>query len=192
MAVAALPANQQTSFLQLHLQDAASRFFQSLPLATRQSLELSITALRDRFSNPQLQEVHVLKLEIVKFDSKTDRPENFLVTLQTKTKFDSKTDRPENFLVTLQTKTKAYPDPDPLAAAPIDPHAADAAVEQTPFDQDTARGAEIIRSAHEARSVRIRRQFIINMPGWLRAKLLEEPETTTVEDLICAKTIVNS
>ena len=139
-------------------------FFQTLPLATRQNLELSITALRDRFSNPQLQELHVLKLQNMKFDSKTDTPENFLVTLQTKA-------------------TKAYLEPDPPAVAPIDPHAADAAVERTRFDQDTARRAEIIRSAQEARSVQIRRQFIKNMPGWLSAKFLEQPEKTTVEGL---------
>ena len=78
---------------------------------------------------------------------------------------------------------KASPDPDPPAVAPVDPHAADDAVEQTRFDQDTARRAEIIRSAQEARSVQIRRQFIKHMPGWLRAKLLEQPENTTVEDL---------
>ena len=98
-------------------------------------------------------------------------------------KFDSKTDTPEIFLVTLQTKaTKAYPDPDPPAVAPVDAHAADAVVERTGFDQETARRAEIIRSAQEARSVQIRRQFIKNMPGWLRAKLLEQPEITSVED----------
>ena len=68
LAVAALPANQQANFSQLHLRDAALRFFQTLPLATRPNLELSITALRDWFSNPQLQELHVLKHEIVKFD----------------------------------------------------------------------------------------------------------------------------
>ena len=133
-------------------------------MATRQNLELSITALWDRFCNPQLQELHVLKLENMKFHSKIDTPENFLVMLQRKA-------------------AKAYPDPDPPAVAPIDPRAADAAVEQTRFDQDTARRAEIIRSAQEARSVQIRRQFIKNMPGWLRAKLLEQPESTTVEDL---------
>ena len=133
-------------------------------MATRRNLELPITAPRDRFCNPQLQELHVLKLENMRFDSKTDTPENFLVTLQTKA-------------------TKAYPDPDPPAVAPIDPHAADAAVEQTRFDQDTARRAEMIRSAQEARSVQIRRQFIEKMPGWLRAKLLEQPEKTTVENL---------
>ena len=166
MAVAALPANQQANFLQLHLRNAALRFFQTLPLATRQNLELSITALRDRFCNPQLQELHVLKLENMKrsVDSKTDTPENFLVTLQTKA-------------------TKAYPDPDPPAVAPIDAHAADSVVERTRFDQETARRAEIIGSAQEARSVQIRRQFIKNMPGWLRAKLLEQPENTSVEDL---------
>ena len=161
LAVAALPANQQANFLQLHLRDAALRFFQTLPVATRQNLEFSITTLRDRFCNPQL---HVLKLENMKFDSKTDTPENFLVTLQTKA-------------------TKAYPDPDPPAVGPIDAHAADAVVERTRFDQETARRAEIIRSAQEARSVQIRRQFIKNMPRWLRAKLLEQPENTTVEDL---------
>ena len=100
-------------------------------------------------------------------------------------KFDSKTDKPEKFLVTLQTKAaKAYPDPDPPAVAPIDPHAEDAAVEQTRFDQDTARRAEIRRSAQEARSVQIRRQFIKIMPDWLRSKLPEQPENTTVEDLV--------
>ena len=81
-------------------------------------------------------------------------------------KFVSKTDTPENFLVTLQTKaTEAHPDPDHPAVAPIHPHAADAAVEQTRFDQDKARRAYIIRSAQEARSVQIRRQFIKIMSG---------------------------
>ena len=77
LVVAALPANQQANFLQLHLRDAAFRFFQTLPLATRQKLELPITALRDRFCNPQLQELRVLKLKNMKFDSKTDTPAFF-------------------------------------------------------------------------------------------------------------------
>ena len=122
----------------MHLRDAALRFVQTLLLATRQSLELSIKALRDRFCNPQLQKLHVLKLEIMKFDSKTDMPESFLVTLQTKA-------------------TKAYPHPGPPLVAPIDPHSADAAVEQTRFDPDPTRRAELIRSAQEARSVQTRR-----------------------------------
>ena len=87
LAVASLPVNQQANFLQLHLRDAALRFFQTMPMATRQSLQLSITALQDRFCNPQLQEIHVVKLENMKFDSKTDTPENFLATLQKQRKF---------------------------------------------------------------------------------------------------------
>ena len=101
------------------------------------------------------------------------------------TKIDWKTDSLESFLVTLKTKTtKEYPDPDPPAIAPIDPHAADAAVEQTRFEQDTARRAKTLRSAQEARSVQIRRQFIKKRPGWLRAMLLEQPEKTTVGDFL--------
>ena len=164
LAVAGIANAQQANFLQLHLRDAALRFFQTLPDATRADLDLSLTALRDRFCNPHLQELHVLNLENLKFDSKTDTPENFLVTLQTKA-------------------LKAYPDPTLVPIAPIDGAAPDAAVEQTRFDQETARNAEQLRSAQEARSIQIRRQFIKNMPGWLRAKLLEQPETTSVEDL---------
>ena len=40
-----------------------------------------------------------------------------------------------------------------------------------------------MRSAQEARSFRIRRQFIKIMPGWLRAKFLEHPDETTLEKL---------
>ena len=148
----------------IHLRDAGLRFFQTLPDATRAYRDLSLTALRDRFCNPQSQELHVLTLENLKFDSKTDSPKNFLVTLQTKA-------------------LKAYPDPNLVPVAPIDRAAADAAAEQTRFDQDTACNAEQLRSAQEARSTQIRRQFLKNMPGWLRAKLLEQPETTSVEDL---------
>ena len=129
-------------------------FFQTLLLAIGQNLELSITTPRDLFCHPQLQALHVFNFESMKFDSKTDTLEIFLVTLQTKA-------------------MKAYPDPDPPAVAPIDAHAADAAAEQTRFDQDTARRAAIIRSVQEARSLQIRRQIIENMPGWPRAKLLD-------------------
>ena len=130
------------NFLQLHLRDAALRFFQTLPDATRSDLDLFLTTLRDRFYNPHLQELHVLTLEILKFDSKTDTPETFSVTLQTKA-------------------LKAYhPDPNLVPVAPIDGAAADAAVEQTCFDQETARNAEQLRSAQEALSKQIRRKFI--------------------------------
>ena len=69
LAVAGIANAQQANFLQLHLRDAALRFFQTLPDATRADLDLSLTALRDRFCNPHLQELHVLTLENLKFDS---------------------------------------------------------------------------------------------------------------------------
>ena len=99
-------------------------------------------------------------------------------------KFDSKTDTPENFLVTLQTKaSKVYADPDPPVVAPIDPHAADAAVEQTRFDQDTARRAESKRSAQEARSVQIRVNLSkICLDGYVQS-CSSSRKKTLVEDL---------
>ena len=81
----------------------------------------------------------------------------------------------------MRTKTKkSYPDLNPLADAPIDPHAADAAFEQARFDQDTARRAETKRSAEEAQLVQLRSQFIKIIRGWLRKKFIEQPKNTTV------------
>ena len=78
---------------------------------------------------------------------------------------------------------KAYPDPNPPAVAPIDAAAPEATVEQKRFYQETAHSAKIIRSDRENRALQIRRQFIKNIPGWLRAKLLEQLENTAVDDL---------
>ena len=99
--------------------------------ARLQNVELSISTLLDRFCNPQLYDLHVLVLENINFDCKTDISGHFLVTLQTKA-------------------MKAYPDPNPPAVAPIDACAAARAAEQARFDQDTTRPAEIIRCAQEA------------------------------------------
>ena len=68
IGVAAISNNQQSNFLQLHLRDAALRYFQTLPEANKNDLELSLTALRDHFANQDPQEVHVLKLEQLRFD----------------------------------------------------------------------------------------------------------------------------
>ena len=102
IGVAAIDAGQQANFLSLHLKDAALRYFQTLDAATRADLDLSLTALRNHFCNPQLQELHVIKLESIKFDTKTDTPENFLVTLQ-------------------NMALRAYPDPTPAVVPPADP-----------------------------------------------------------------------
>ena len=123
-----------------------------MPQAKRDDSKLSVTALRDRFCNPQLQVLNVVKLDNLKCDSKIDNPENFLVTLQAKA-------------------MKAYPDPTLPAVAPVDAYAANAAAEQTRFDQDPAGCAELIRSAQEAPSIQIREQFIKKL-AWMATWLV--------------------
>ena len=156
IGVAAVAGAQQANFLQLHLRDAALRYFQTLPEATCNDLALSLTALRNHFCNPQLQELHVIKLENVRFDPKTDSPENFLVSLQNMT-------------------LKAYPDPIPEAYPP--------GADQVAQDAVDARNDENLRFAQQERQNQTKRFFKKCMPSWLRAKLLEQPDNTTVEDL---------
>ena len=143
------------------------RFFQTLPAATRADVNLSLTALRDHFCHQDLQEVLVLKLEQLRFDNKTDTPENFLVNLQTKAQ-------------------RAYPTPDlpPVAtlALPGDGGAGDAA-EQTRFDGETAARATRLQAAEDNKNEQVKRIFIKAMPGWLRSKIMEQPPATPVEDL---------
>ena len=107
VGVAGIANAQQANFLQLHLRDSALRFYQTLPALTRADVPLSLAALRDHFCNPQLQEVHVLKLEQSKFDIKRDSPENFLVNLTKKAQ-------------------RIYPTPDLPAVAPLDAERLDA------------------------------------------------------------------
>ena len=153
--VAAIPNNQQSNVLQLHLRDAALRYFQTLPEATRNDLKLSLTALRDHFANQDLQEVHVLKLEQLRFDPKTDSPEKFLVNLQTKAQ-------------------RAYPTANrPGVAAlalPGDGRAGDRA-EHACFGGETAARAARLKAA-EDKNEQVKQIFIKVMPGWLRSKLM--------------------
>ena len=167
IGVAGVAAAQQANFLQLHLRDAALRYFQTLPAPTRADVDLSLTALRDHFCNQDLQEVHVLKLEQLRFDSKKDTPENFLVNLQTKAQ-------------------RAYPTPVLPAvralALPGDAGPLDAA-EQTRFDGETAARAARLQAAEANKNEQVKRIFIKAMPGWLRSKLMEQIPATPVEDL---------
>ena len=77
-------ARNQPRFLQLHLLDQALQFFRTLPQATRDNFDLSITALRNHYCNPNLREQHKLQLQNLKFDHKTGIPKNFLVQVQIK------------------------------------------------------------------------------------------------------------
>ena len=60
-----------------------------------------------------------------------------------------------------------YPHPDTPVAAGIDEHAAGGAIEQTRFDQDTARRRVMICSTEEARSVNILSLYDMKEHVWL-------------------------
>ncbi|XP_063727164.1 uncharacterized protein LOC134854735 [Symsagittifera roscoffensis] len=166
VGVAGIANAQQANFLQLHLRDSALRFYQTLPALTRADVPLSLAALRDHFCNPQLQEVHVLKLEQSKFDIKRDSPENYLVNLTKKAQ-------------------RAYPTPDLPAVAPIDGALADAAAaaDTARFHRETAQRQERLDAENDHRNNQIKRLFIKGMPNWLRSKMMEQPAATTVQEL---------
>ena len=78
-----MAAAQQANFLQLHLKGDALRYFLTIPEATRLVYADSITALRNRFTQDDLREIRIIKLENQKFNPKTDTVKNFLVKLRT-------------------------------------------------------------------------------------------------------------
>ena len=166
IGVAGIAAGQEANFLQLHLRDAALRYFQTLPAATRGDVDLSLTALRNHFCNQDLQEIHALKLEQLRFDSKTDTPENFLVNLQTKAQ--------------QAYQTPALP-PVAVLALPGDGGAGDRA-EHTRFDGETAARAARLQAAEDHKDEQVKRMFIKAMPDWLWSKIMEQPPATPVED----------
>ena len=89
-------------------------------------------------------------------------------------RFNPKTDTPENFLVNLTKKAqRAYPTPDLPAVTPIDPAiiGAPAAAEAARFHRETAQRQERIDAVHDNRNEQTTRMFIKGMPGWLRSKL---------------------
>ena len=83
IGVAAIAAAQQAKFLQLHLKGDALRYFLTLPEATRLVFEDSTTTLRNRFTQDDLREIRIIKLENQKFNPKTDTVKNFLAKLRT-------------------------------------------------------------------------------------------------------------
>ena len=77
--VANINADRRVDYLKLQLQDAALQFFHTLDDRTKNDLELTLTALKDHFCNPNLKEIHHINLEELKFNNKTDSPEEFVV-----------------------------------------------------------------------------------------------------------------
>ena len=67
---------QQENFLQLRLKRDALRYLLTLPEATRLVFEDSMTALRNRFTQDDLREIRIIKLENQKFNPKTDTVKN--------------------------------------------------------------------------------------------------------------------
>ena len=92
---------QRVGFLKLHLKDSALQFFQTLDQNTRADLKITITALKNHFCNPNLKEIHHINLENLKFNHKTESPEEFLVKLP-------------------YLALKAYPTPVDQPVAPVD------------------------------------------------------------------------
>ena len=70
---------------------------------------------------------------------------------------------------------RAYPDPIPEAY----PNGAN----QAAIDAVDARNAQALLFAQQEREHQIKRFFKKCMPSWLRAKLLEQPDNTAIEDL---------
>ena len=56
--VANISADSLVDYLKLQLQDAALQVFHTLNDETRIDLELTLTALKDHFCNPNLKEIH--------------------------------------------------------------------------------------------------------------------------------------
>ena len=159
IGVAAIAAAQQANFLQLHLKGDALRYFLTLPEATRLIFADSITALRNIFTQDNLREIRIIKLENQKFNPKTDTVKNFLVKLRTEAK-------------------KAYPAPEIVVepAGAGDPEA-------RRFERETAARDSAIQMSENRKNEQIKRLFIKSMPKWLEPKLLERPDTDSIEQL---------
>ena len=162
--VTGIAAAQRIGFLKLHLKDSALQFFHTLDENTRTDLEQSITALKNHFRNPNLKEIHHINLENMKFNYKTESPEEFLVKLQ-------------------NLALKAYPTPVDLPVAPVDGAVAN---DQDRFDRETRENKNRRNFAQMERERHIIRLFKKAMPNFIRLKLLEEPENATIQDL-CTK-----
>ena len=94
-------------------------------------------------------------------------------------KFNPKTDTVKNFLVQLRTETnKAYPAPEILVAA-----AGGGDTEARRFETETAARESALEMSENRKNEQIKRFFIKSMPNWLQPKLLERPDTDTIDQL---------
>ena len=162
--VANINADRRVDYLKLQLQDAALQFFHTLDDRTRNDLQLTLTALKDHFCNPNLKEIHHINLENLKFNNKTDSPEEFVVKLQ-------------------NLALKAYPPPVDL---PVEPLNEEIENDQERVDREHRANGNRRTFATMERDRHVIRLFKKAMPNFIRLKLLEEPENATIQDL-CTK-----
>ena len=99
-------------------------------------------------------------------------------------KFNHKTESPEEFFVKLlNLALKAYPTPIDIPVAPVD---GDVPNDQDRFDRETRENQNRGNFAQMERERHIIRLFKKAMPNFIKLKLLEEPEDTTIQEL-CTK-----
>ena len=113
--VTEIAGEQRVAFWKLYLKDSALKFFHTLEENSKAQLELTLTASKNQFCNPNLKEIDHINKENMKFNPKTECPEVFLVKFQN---------------ITL----KAYPAPVDKLVAPVDGSTAN---DQDGFDRET-------------------------------------------------------
>ena len=150
---------QRSGYLQLHLAGEALQYYLTLEQAVRDNFEQSLISLRVNFYNPNLTELHLIKLETMKYNQKTMTPDIFLVKLQTLAK-------------------RALPDPVPQ---PVEPPNQDN--DQDRFDREDRENQNRQQFAIQERGWLVCRLFKRAMPNWIRTKLLEQPADAPVRDL---------
>ena len=76
----------------------------------------------------------------------------------------------------------AYPVPTPNPVATADP-ALDAGAERTRISRKNAVNSQKLLFAQTERVHQIKRHFVKSMPSWLKARLFEQPDNATLDDL---------
>ena len=150
---------QRSGYLQLHLAGEALQYYLTLEQAVRDNFEQSLISPGAHFNNPNLTELHLIKLETMKYDQKTMTAGNFLVKLHTLAK-------------------RALPDPVPQPVAPLNQDN-----DRDRFVRENRENQNRQQFAIQERDRLVCRLFKCAMPNWIRIKLLEQPADAPVRDL---------
>ncbi len=82
-----IEAARRIGYLKLHLTGQALQFFNTLPDATKADPTQTLAALRKQLCNPNPTALHMINLENMKFNSKTETPEESDDDLQKRQEF---------------------------------------------------------------------------------------------------------